>query len=91
MNLGHKHYRNQSTLGVKNYSPLSMLGHKAPHAGTMNSNFSTPNVSGGIHNVSNSNMSAREPIVGLPYKRHQERHMHIEKSKPISRENGKFA
>ncbi len=90
MNLGSKNYRNHNTLGVKNYSSMSRLGNKAPHEHNPSSNHSTPNISMGIHNESNSNASAREPM-GMLNRKPQSRHMSIEKPKPRSLDNGKFA
>ncbi len=91
MNLGNKNYRNHNTLGVKNYTSMSRLGNKAPHEHNPSSNHSTPDIRMGIHNVSNSNASAMEPMGLMSRRNPQSRQMSIEKQKPRKLENGKFA
>ena len=80
MNIGQKKYSSLVNLGNKQHLPFMSMGHKMRINNIAKSNIvSTPDISMGIHNASNSAMSMREPIVGTVQPKI--RHMDIEKQK----------
>jgi hypothetical protein len=91
--LGHKQI-SRAQLGVKHQKIFSnALGNKMYNSNSSGgrSVFQTPNNSSGINNNSNSSMVVRQPIMGAGYRPEQRRHPNIEKPKPPTEKNGKFA
>ncbi len=89
MNIGNKNSQSRSSMGVKQSVPLFSMGHKI-FVGNNTRNWHKADTSAGIHNESNSNAVAREPMRGIAYKPVQ-RQPHIEKTKKENNNYSKFA